>query len=334
MKKVLIILLVFCSSFIFGQSKVGSTAAPFLTVSVGPRAIAMGSAFVGTSNDITALYWNPAGIARIPGNSAVFNVTNWIADIDYNWAAATINLGGAGTFGISVSSLDYGEMEITTLSEPDGTGGSFGAEDLAIGLSYAYNLTDRFSLGGTVKYIQQTIWNSKATSVAVDVGVLFTSDLAGLRIGASITNFGSTMNMTGSDLFVQHDVDPNIFGNNDQILAELRTDEWPLPLTFRIGLAIDAFNIENHRVTIGADAIHPNDNDESLNVGAEYEFYNILSLRAGYKSLFLDNSEEGLTLGFGLKYDFAPGFGLFFDYAYQDVGVLDDTQHFSFGVNF
>lgn len=325
---------IFFSNKLFGQSKVGSTAAPFLTVSVGPRAIAMGSTFVGTANDISALYWNAAGIARIPGNSAVFNVTNWIADINYNCAAATINLGGAGTFGISVSSLDYGEMEITTLGEPDGTGGTFGAEDLAIGLSYAYNLTDRFSLGGTVKYIQQTIWNSQATSVAVDVGVLFTSDIEGLRIGASISNFGSTMSMSGTDLFVQHDVDENIFGNNDQILAELQTDEWPLPLTFRIGLAIDAVNIENHRVTVGVDAIHPNDNDESLNVGMEYVFYEILSLRACYKSLFLDNSEEGLTLGFGIKYSFAPGLGIFFNYAYQNVGVLDDTQHFSFGINF
>ena len=84
MKKVLIITLIFFSNILFGQSKVGSTAAPFLTVSVGPRAIAMGSAFVGTSDDISALYWNAAGIARIPGNSAVFNVTNWIADINYS----------------------------------------------------------------------------------------------------------------------------------------------------------------------------------------------------------------------------------------------------------
>jgi predicted porin len=203
-----------------------------------------------------------------------------------------------------------------------------------MGLTYAYNLTDRFSLGGTVKYIQSKIWNTSASAFAMDFGVLFHSDIYGLRIAATITNFGTPMKMDGKDLLVQHDIDPNNYGNNDQILASLQTDEFPLPLTFRIGLAMDVLNNEEHRVTLAADALHPNDNDESLNVGGEYMFNNLIAFRVGYKSLFLDNSEEGLTAGVGLNYNFTSDFGVRVDYAYQDFGILDYTQHFSLGIKF
>lgn len=335
MKKLIIaILFLVCSSLLFSQTKVGSTAAQFLGVPVGPRAISMGGAFVATANDVTSLYWNPAGASRMEANSALFAHTRWFADIDYNWAGAVLNLGGMGSLGMSITYLDYGEMEVTTLAEQDGTGEFFSANDMALALTYAMNLTDRFSIGGTIKYVNQKIWNSSASGVGMDLGVLFLSDIYGLRIGASITNFGTDMQIDGKDLYVQHDIDPNNFGNNDQILATLNTDAFPMPLTFRVGLAMDVLDLEDHRFTLGVDALHPNDNAESLNVGAEYVFNNLIAIRAGYKSLFLDNTEDGLTLGVGLNYDFSPGLGFFLDYAYQDFGILDYTQHFAIGVKF
>jgi len=333
MKKFLLVFIISVSC-LMGQSKIGSSAAPFLNIAIGPRAVSMGGAFIGTASDVTSLYWNPAGAARSETNEALFSYSNWFADINYNWAGAMLNLGGAGTVGLSVTYLDYGDMEVTTLSEQDGTGQFFTANDMSLALTYAYNLTDRFSIGGNVKYIQQKIWNSSATALALDLGVLFLSDIYGLRIGATITNFGSAMQMDGKDLLVQHDINPNISGNNDQILAILQTDDFPLPLTFKIGLAMDLVDTENHRFTLATDAIHPNDNSESLNVGAEYIFYNTIAFRIGYKSLFLDNSEEGLTAGVGLNYDFTTELGIRFDYAYQNFGILDNTQHFSMGIKF
>lgn len=333
MKKIIIILLVSFGS-ILSQSKVGSTAAPFLNVAIGARPISMGGAFSATANDVSALYWNPAGVSRISGNEALFTYSNWFADINYNWSGAALNLGGLGTIGLSVTYLDYGQMEITTLAEQDGTGQMFDANDFALALSYAYNLTDRFSVGGSAKYVQQKIWNSSASTVAFDVGVLYYSDIYDIRIGASISNFGGDMTLSGKDLLVQHDIDRQIEGNNDEILASLKTDSYPLPLLFRIGLAVDIIDIKDHLFTIGVDALHPNDNDESLNVGAEYVLYDLIALRTGYKSLFLDNSEEGLTLGVGLKYTFAPGLALYIDYAYQEFGILDNTQHFTLGLRF
>ncbi|MCB9248885.1 MAG: PorV/PorQ family protein [Ignavibacteriales bacterium] len=333
MKKIILIYLI-SFGFVFAQSKTGSSAAPFLNVAIGARPIAMGGAFSATANDVSALYWNPAGVSRIAGSEAMFSYSTWFADINYNWSGAAINLGGMGTVGLSVTYLDYGSMEVTTLAEQDGTGQMFDANDIALGLTYAYNLTDKFSIGGTAKYIEQRIWNSSATSVAFDLGVLYYSDIMGLRIGASISNFGSDMSLSGKDLLVQHDIDLQIEGNNEQILATLNTDSYPLPLLFRIGLAMDVIKIEDHVVSIGIDALHPNDNDESLNVGLEYVLYDLLALRGGYKSLFLDNTEEGLTLGAGIKYNFAPGLGFYFDYAYQDFGIFENTQHFTLGLRF
>lgn len=336
MKKIILMIMIAISPLL-AQSKVGTTASPFLTMAYGPKAIGMGGAFVATADDATAMFWNPAGMSRQNHSAAIFSQTKWIANIDYNWAGAMLNLDGMGTIGLSMIYVDYGEMEVTTLAEQDGTGQMFKANDMSLALSYAYNLTDRFSIGGSVKYIENKIWNTKASTVAVDLGVLFISDLYGLRIGASISNFGGDMQLDGKDLYVQYDIDPNNYGNNDQILAKLNTDEFPLPLLFRIGLAMDVFNTEMHKVTLAADALHPSDNDESLNIGMQYTFENMISLRAGYKNLFMDNSEAGLTLGVGLDYSLAPNLGIIFDYAYQDMGIFsDDTpvQHFSVGIRF
>jgi len=333
MKKFIIILFI-AAGVIMGQTKTGSTAAPFLNIGIGPRAVSMGGAFVATANDITSLYWNPAGASRVGNNSAMFSYAEWFAGISYNWAGAMLSLDGAGTVGLSVTYLDYGTLEVTTLREPDGTGETFNPSDMAIALSYAYTLTEQFSIGGSVKYVNEKIWNSSANAIAADLGVLFLSDIYGLRVGASIANFGTDMKMDGKDLYVQHDINGQIFGNNDQILAKLETDAFPLPLVFRVGIAIDPVSTEDHKFTIGVDATHPNDNAESINIGGEYTFMNLISLRGGYKNLLLDNSEEGLTLGFGLKYSFVQSLGVFVDYAYQDFGKLKYTQQFSLGVNF
>ena len=153
MKKFLIVIIA-AAGILSAQTKTGSTAAPFLNIGIGPRAAAMGGAFVATANDVTALYWNPAGASRAEFSSALFTHSTWFADINYNWAGAMLNMGGSGTLGLTFMYLDYGDMEVTTLREPDGTGEMFNPKDMAFGLSYAYNLTDRFSVGLSVKYIK------------------------------------------------------------------------------------------------------------------------------------------------------------------------------------
>ncbi len=316
-------------------SKVGTTAAPFLSIETGARAIGMGGAFVAVSNDITSLYWNPAGLARLStAGEATFSHTDWILDVNHDYAAVGLSLGSFGALGLSFTALTMGEMEVRTLLYSEGTGEKFGASDIAIGASYARNLTDRFSIGFTAKYVNQSLWHMSASSFALDVGTMFTTQLNGMRIGMSITNFGNKMRLEGSDVQVPIDIDTQKYGNNNKIVANMKTDSWSLPLLFRFGVAMDVIKTYHQRWTLAADAMHPNDNSEYLNLGTEYALNENVFLRAGYKNLFMTDNEEGLTVGMGLAYKFYGNVKLKIDYAYADFGVLENVQRLSFALEF
>ncbi|MFH1011818.1 MAG: PorV/PorQ family protein, partial [bacterium] len=210
----------------------------------------------------------------------------------------------------------------------------FDASDLALGISYGLSLTDRFSIGFTGKYIQQRIWHESAEGVALDIGTLYTTPLYGMRIAMAISNFGTDMQMRGRDMLVLYDPSPIKEGNNSEILAELRTEKWPLPLNLRVGAAVDLLTRPHHLLTTAVSAQHPNDNTESVNLGAEYWYQKMLALRAGYKSLFLEDSEEGLTLGVGFVPPLRAGFGLHLDFAYEDFSRLGEIYKYSLSVTF
>lgn len=180
-------------SLLHAQSKVGTTAAPFLGISVGPTASAMGGAFVALGSDASSLYWNPGAISRMGRSQIMGAHTSWLVDTDFNWVGLSIALDADNAIGLSLTQLDYGEEEVTTVQKPDGTGEKWTAQDIAVGLSYARNLTDRFSIGGSLKYISQSIWNESASAFAFDLGLLFLTPFNGLRIGMSISNFGTDM---------------------------------------------------------------------------------------------------------------------------------------------
>jgi long-subunit fatty acid transport protein len=316
------------------QTKVGTTAAPFLGIAIGARALGMGGAFVSVADDATALYWNPAGIARLSHYEVILLHTDWISDLSYDFVGAVFPLKEAGALGFQTALLSMGQMEVTNEIHQDGTGLFFDASDLAIGVSYGLSLTDRFSIGFTGKYIQEKIWHESAQGVALDMGTLYTTPLYGMRIAMAISNFGTDMQMTGRDMLVLYDPSSIKEGNNGNIQAELRTEKWPLPLNLRVGAAVDVLTRPNHLLTAAISAQHPNDNTESVNVGAEYRYQKMLALRAGYKSLFLKDSEEGLTLGAGLVPPLRAGFDLHLDFAYEDFNRLGNIYKYSVSVVF
>ena len=298
------------------QSMVGTTAAYFLGIEVGGRSVGMGGAHVASVNDATALYWNPGAISRIVGNQALFVHSEWLGGTSFDYVASTFHMGGAGTIGLSATILDYGNLIHTTIEEPDGTGLTFSASDLAIGLSLGRSMTDRFSIGGTVKFISQKIWHEQAVSVALDIGTLYKTDFHGLILGMSISNFGLPMRMEGSDLEIFHDIAPELYGNNGKIVSTLQTGYYNLPLTFRAGISMDVIRNEAMSLIFAIDALHPNNNYESVNVGLEYELLNKFYVRAGQKALFLEDTEEGLTLGMGLHIPMR-GMKVRFDYGFE-----------------
>lgn len=315
-------------------SKVGTTAAQFLKIGMGARAVALGGAFVAESNDLSALYWNPAGLAHLRGGAVQMAHTEHIADVNYSTAAFGTRLGSLGTLSASLIYLDSGDMEVRTEEEPTGTGERFDVQNLALQLSYARALTDRFAIGTTVKFVREQIWHSSANAFAFDLGVLFTTPYERLRLGASVANFGPKMEMSGRDILFSQDPNPDQEGNVEIVNAEYLMDEHPLPLLFRVGLAWDAVSLGDHRLVVISDAAHPNDNSEYVNVGSEYSFRDLLALRVGYRNLFEEDGEQGLTFGGGLNVRIDRSLRAGFDYAYADFGRLDATHWFTVNLLF
>lgn len=314
-------------------TKVGTTASQFLKVDVTPRGASLGAAFVAVANDVSALYWNAAGLSRLTQREVVIAHTDWIAGVSFDYGGVVIPLGGFGALGASVTSLNMGDMEVRTVDQPEGTGERFDAGDLAVGVSYARNLTDQFSVGLTAKYIREFIWHMNASTFAIDVGTLYRTSFHGLAIGMSISNFGGKMKFGGRDGIIYFNVNPGKAGTNDKVVADIRTDGWALPLMFRVGLAAEPVISPAHHVTVAVEALHPNDNTESVNVGIEYVMNNLIALRTGYRSLFRRDSEEGLTLGAGVNYTMKST-TLKVDYAWGDFGRLKDVQRFALGIEF
>ena len=329
------VLLLFCiSQSGLAQSKVGTSAASFLGIAVGPRAVGQGGAFVAVANDASALYWNPGGLSRYGKSEVMFSHTGWLVGTKFDWAGALINLDGTNAVGVSFTQLTYGDELVTTETSQMGTGETWSASDVSIGLTYARNLTDRFSIGGTAKFIQQRIWNESASSAAVDVGLLYLTDFSGLKIGMCISNYGADMRLDGKDLFRPIDTDPANAGSSKTNVARLKTDDWPLPLFFRAGVSIDALKMEDLRLSVSADALRPSDNSETVNVGGELSWNEILFVRAGMKSLFLADTQEGFTLGGGARWDISNTMGLGFDYSYEDFGLFGGIQQFALAITF
>jgi hypothetical protein len=335
--KILTILIAFTSVTLFSQvSKVGTTAAAFLEIGPGAVATGMGGAFVSVANDATALYWNPSGMADFTKNEVTIFHANWIASTNFDYAALVIPLGEAGNIGLSFTSFSMADEMVRTVDLPEGTGEFFSAGDIAVGLSYARKLTDRFSIGFTAKYIQESIWHESASAVAIDAGTIFRTDLFnGLTIGASISNFGTQMKLAGSDIRTFARVNPNLLGSNDQIPYVVELDSWDLPFLFQIGVSTNIIKNDDYRILVSVDALHPNNNYESMNIGGQFSFREFLFIRGGFRNLFLKDSEGGLTLGIGVnsKLLFSDDF-VSFDYAYRNFGKLDNVHTLSVDIKF
>ncbi len=316
-------------------TKTGTTAAKFLSIGIGPRAIAMGGAYSSVANDASAIYWNPAGVAYSDQFQVLFSYTGLYAGISLNYFGLIIPAGSIGNFALNVTDVNYGTMWVTTESQPEGTGETFTPASYEFGVSYAKSITEDFTVGATAKLITENIYHSNATGVAFDIGTIFTTPFYGVRFASCITNYGTKMQMSGNDLLIRYNVDPQRAGSNNTVDANIATDQFDLPLRLQIGVSRDFNFMENQRFTLAVDGIVPNDNNESVNIGGELSlFSDMISLRGGYKSLLLKDNEEGLTLGFGVKYKRAGFIDAGIDYSYQQFRYLGNVNSFDIILKF
>jgi hypothetical protein len=319
--------------YVANVSKTGTTVATFLEIGAGARAQALGGAFTSVADDATAMYWNPAGMPRLGRLEATFNYSNWLLDTQYSYTGVVAPVGNSMAVGVNVTHFGFGEQPVRTIARPEGTGEVYSASDIALGLAFGMNLTDRFSFGFNFKYINQKIWHESANGFAMDLGALYDTPLNGLKLGFSIQNFGTDMKLTGRDLRRAYDPDPVTYGN-DAINVRYEMDSFALPLKFRFGASYKIDLSRTQSLLLATDVLHPSNNSESVNVGMEYIAFNALQLRAGYESIFERDSYSGLSLGAGVHYKIQKSMMFYLDYGYVDWGILSSVNRFSIGLGF
>jgi hypothetical protein len=313
----------------FAQNpNLGASGAQFLQIPIGARAEAMGSAVIGLSDDASAVFWNPAGIVKVDNFQAFFSYMNWFSMFDVNAASIVYNAGDAGAFAASMIIFSSDKMEITTETQPNGTGRYFDAGDLALGISYAKYLTDRFNVGITFKYVHQRIWNETASGFAFDIGTQYLLDFQNMTIAMSMSNFGGDLKYDGPDLDFTFRRDDN-FPVSRLTPSRLITDEYPLPLNFQVGIGFDVFKYDFVGMKGAIDVTHPNDNSERAHFGTEFSFFDRFFLRGGYR---LNYDDQAFAFGAGVNLLWS-GNAVNFDYAYSLFDILPSVHRISLGIS-
>jgi hypothetical protein len=307
---------------------IGSSGAQFMQIGSGLRAISMGSAYTAVAEGLDAIYWNPAGLATLNNKVyAGFNHTQYFADMTYeNFAISTPFMNGViGVFGMGLLS---GDIEITTVDAPDGTGEFYDANDYAFGLSYSRQISNKFSAGISFKVINQNIAELSANGWSMDIGGMYrTGLLNNLRIGFAITNFGPDLRYTGDDLIFRTRVFKDEINQQEDSRAEYLTEEYQLPLKLQLGFAIDVINTDNQKIVLSFDGINPADQSEMFGAGVEYLALNTLALRLGYTTL----NDKNFSAGVGLNLNTIDAK---IDYAYERHQYLGDLHRFGFVFGF
>jgi hypothetical protein len=310
------------------RKKLAQTGLKFLSIPLDARASGFGDAITAVELFSASMLYNPSAMANLDNTALIsFGTTRWIADINYIYGTAAMNLfdGDYGVFGISMVAVDYGEFQGTVFA-PNDDGyldvGTYEPKAYAFGISYAKQLSEKFSVGGGARYVKQSIGTAvigigeqgealskdyKIDAFAFDFGVLYLTGFRSLTFGMSIRNFSTEI--------------------------EYEEESFQLPLTFRIGLSMDAMDLfeadrEMHSFIVAVDAAHPRDFPEQIFIGGEYTFLKTLSLRAGYS---FPNDEQEYTLGLGLMQNF-QSYRIAIDYAYTPFGIFSDVHRIS--VNF
>jgi long-subunit fatty acid transport protein len=288
------------------QDKVATTGMQFLEIGVSPRADALGGAFTAIADDASAVYYNPAGMVQLENAQLMLSHIAYSSaiDISYNFVGLVLPLKVGGVLGLGYYGLDAGDIVFTDWSYPYGNGTTFGAKDYALSVSYGRYLTDRFSVGMTFKVVDELLETERASGWAADVGTIYNTGFRNFKITMMISNFGPNMKHISED--------------------------FPLPIDFRFGGAVDLLDNHNHRAILAMEGSHPSDNRERYTVGMEYVFNDAAFFRIGNR---FERDEGDLSVGGGLRFD-ALGLGARLDYGYQDFGLLDEINRFSLTLDF
>ena len=289
--------------------KVGTFDGQFLKIGIGARASGMGGAFVAVADDPSAVYWNPAGLARldIDKTSVMVNHTEWPASVNVDQATLVFHIKSlAGALAVNARSLTVADEPVRDSFRPDGTGEYFDAGYSTFGLTYSRSFTDKFSAGASINLVKLGLAEFSQETISFDLGTLYDVGVAGMKIGFAIQNIG------GQVQFIDR--------------------EARIPTVFRVGTSAELVRSTSNKLIGSFEFSHPPDNSERLNGGLEYGFKDFLFLRGGYN---FNYDSEGFAAGAGVKFPISSlKTDAFFDYAYTDMMTLGAGHRVSLNVRF
>lgn len=330
----IVLLTAFNTSSLFGQAKVGTAGVQFLKIGVSARGVALGDAFTAIANDASALYYNPAGLIQLSKPEAVASHIDFPAGVAYEFLGFAYPIKDNSTVvGFYVGGLWTDEMIETTPELPYGTGRTFTASDMVVGGAYTQRLTDKFTVGGSVKFINENLADESAYGWAADVGTFYETGWKRVVLAMLVSNFGPDMNFVNGP--------------------------FPMPMNFKVGASMIPIQTENSELAFDVEFSHPNDNLEMISIGVEYVYKGLVTLRGGRKinawerdkwedfagneqgkdpyaeyPVFDENGDlslDGFSLGGGLKFE---SIGLTIDYSYSSYGFFGSLHRYTLGYTF
>jgi len=305
---------------LLGGQRAGTAAATFLKIDVGAQATAMSGAGVALAGDATTLYWNPAAAAQVTGNAFTLSHIQWPVEIQYEFLGYLHHLNRWSTVGASFGMLHTADMEVTYEYHPTGTGEYFRFGDTFAALTYAITMTDRFSFGTSVKYVEENLAGLQMGGWMIDLGTFYWTGFKSLRFAVSLVNFGP-------------DLAPQGNYQKKNKAGDFQTESYESfspPTTFRVGSAMEVYTSEKYSVTTSFQINHPVDNAENAVLGFDLGYLKKLYLRGGYR---INYDDERFTLGSGFRFQFGAK-KLVLDYAFKDFLNLSTSHQFTFGFEF
>lgn len=312
------------------EARLGTTAGAQLSVPVGARDLAMAGADLVFSSGVDATFWNPASIGKITGANGSFSSMSYIADVKVNYFAVGSPLGKLGNIGVTVKTMDLGDIPITTVEAMDGTGANFSPTVMTMAVTYGKAVTDRINFGITGKIVYESIPRASASAVAFDIGVQYVdfANIKGLGLALVLKNIGSDMHYSGSGLKTEA---------TDKVFSEFFDREASydqLPSSYSLGTSYKM----GQSIILAVSFVSNNTSYDEFNIGGEYNFNDLIFLRGGFNSAMVDEVDKdnvlfGPTFGFGIHYELL-GVGLMLDYAYRPTEYFDANQLISLGFAF
>ena len=306
--KILFINLLIVQIILAGQ---GSAGAKFLQINATTRGSANGGTLVARPGLIDALSYNPATAATLTGANSIIHHSNYFVGMSFDYMSFAYNMPAIGTISMGLLGLLSGDIEETTELEPLGTGRTFTANDFAGFLSFARSMTDKFSGGGTIKYVMQNIDKLTASGIVFDMGAIYKVGLFhDLTIGFSIRNFGGDMNYKGENLQEKIKLSDNIFEEED-VRIEVVSEKYSLPISFDLGSSV-TIPVRGKDKLISSVAVHNiADQAEFLSIGLEYNLGELMYFVLGHGNLngMFNNNATELELNGNMR-GFTGGFGV------------------------